>query len=145
MYIYILKCNTCKETKPHQLFSKKNGTKRGYAHRCKVCHNAYVRETWYKNNGESQRDATKKYKRENRYKVLASRYETTEDVISNLFSKAGNACEVCKSKKDLCVDHCHSSGSVRGILCKSCNTSLGMLREDSERILNLARYAETKC
>lgn len=145
MYIYILSCNTCKEVKPFHHSSKKNGTKRGYSHKCKVCHNRYVRETWYKKNGESQRSATKKYKKDNRYKVLASRYGTTEDVISNLFIKSDYACEVCKSEKDLCVDHCHNSGDVRGILCKSCNMSLGLLREDSERILSLAKYVEDKC
>lgn len=38
------------------------------------------------------------------------------------------------------VDHCHKSGQVRSILCTACNTSLGLLRESSSRIVGLAEY-----
>lgn len=145
MFIYVLICNTCKELKTFDKFSKKNGSKRAYSHRCKVCHNDYVRNVWYKNNCESQRTATKKYKADNKFKVLSKKYNTTEAVIKKLFKNSNNSCEVCGTGHNLCVDHCHTSGVVRGILCKSCNTSLGMLREDSDRILKLAEYAKTKC
>ena len=32
--------------------------------------------------------------------------------------------------KSLCVDHNHSSGEVRSLLCSNCNTALGLLKED---------------
>src|SRR5260221_5122171 len=38
------------------------------------------------------------------------------------------------------VDHCHSTGQVRGILCQACNRALGLLYDDRARILGLAEY-----
>lgn len=51
-------------------------------------------------------------------------------------------CEVHKSnfKKDLAVDHNHRTGTVRGLLCPKCNTALGLLEENEERIFKLLDY-----
>ncbi len=38
------------------------------------------------------------------------------------------------------VDHCHTSGRVRGVLCRACNKALGLLKEDPGRIEGLAGY-----
>jgi hypothetical protein len=38
------------------------------------------------------------------------------------------------------VDHCHSTGKVRGFLCHRCNVALGYLGDDVNRILLLASY-----
>lgn len=42
------------------------------------------------------------------------------------------------------VDHDHTTGQVRGLLCTGCNTALGLLREDPARILGLIRYLEAQ-
>jgi hypothetical protein len=41
------------------------------------------------------------------------------------------------------VDHDHKTGKVRGLLCNTCNTSLGLLSEDKNRITGLITYLET--
>lgn len=46
----------------------------------------------------------------------------------------------CGAIKRLHMDHDHVTGKFRALLCSSCNTSLGHLKEDSERILGLAEY-----
>src|SRR5262249_37696573 len=42
------------------------------------------------------------------------------------------ACAICKKKPKylLCIDHCHRTGKVRGLLCKPCNTGLGYYRDN---------------
>lgn len=142
MYLYVLRCNTCKLDKPYTDFSKKSEAKRGYAYRCKSCHNTYLRDVWYKNNSESQKRATRLYKVMNRHRILAARYGCSETDILELFSQACDACEVCGSTKRLCVDHCHSTGKIRGILCHACNTALGFLKEEEHRALSMAGYIQ---
>jgi hypothetical protein len=43
---------------------------------------------------------------------------------------------------NLCVDHDHDTGYVRGLLCGECNKALGILQEDVRRIQLLLAYAE---
>ncbi|MCX4401548.1 endonuclease VII domain-containing protein [Streptomyces sp. NBC_01764] len=38
------------------------------------------------------------------------------------------------------IDHCHASGAVRGILCSNCNTALGLLGDDVERMEAAIQY-----
>ncbi len=42
------------------------------------------------------------------------------------------ACAICQQKagaEDLVIDHDHKSGKVRGLLCGTCNTGIGMLKD----------------
>lgn len=41
-----------------------------------------------------------------------------------------------------CVDHCHKTGKVRGILCDGCNKGLGALGDDLRRLQLAVRYLE---
>lgn len=55
------------------------------------------------------------------------------------------ACEICGvSEEDygrrLSLDHCHSSGKVRGLLCQPCNLGLGSFRDKPEVLLAAAAY-----
>src|SRR5262245_1258931 len=55
-----------------------------------------------------------------------------------LFARQGGACAICKrSGLPLCVDHCHVTGWVRGLLCHSCNSALGFL-QDHPRVVTAA-------
>ena len=41
-----------------------------------------------------------------------------------------NVCMICGSTEKICIDHCHYTGEVRGLLCRSCNLGLGMLGDN---------------
>jgi len=45
-------------------------------------------------------------------------------------------------KIHLCVDHCHVTGKIRGILCSKCNSALGFLNYDIEIAKRLIKYLE---
>jgi len=53
-------------------------------------------------------------------------------------------CAICKGPPEdtLCVDHCHDSGRVRGLLCRKCNTGLGSFRDEPDLMLKAIKYLE---
>lgn len=44
--------------------------------------------------------------------------------------------------KALSVDHCHTSGKIRGLLCAECNTGIGKLKEDRRIFLSAVAYLD---
>lgn len=48
--------------------------------------------------------------------------------------------ETCRTGKRLAVDHDHSNGKVRGLLCQDCNTAIGLFRESPRRLMLAMRY-----
>lgn len=56
----------------------------------------------------------------------------------------GKSCAICESTERLCVDHCHETGRIRGVLCWSCNVALGHLRDNVELLLTAISYLESK-
>jgi hypothetical protein len=82
---------------------------------------AYKRE-WTKNN----RDKVSVYGRKYRYGL-------DNDQFTKMIEEQGNSCKICSKDLGTCkavVDHCHSTNSVRGILCNSCNVALGFINDD---------------
>ncbi len=61
-----------------------------------------------------------------------------EDVLRLWFRSTG-ACQICKNAdKVLALDHCHSTGKLRGFICSECNLGLGKFK-DSLHILAAAQ------
>ncbi len=61
--------------------------------------------------------------------------------------KSATSCPMCKnefnsSSRIQCIDHCHSTGKVRGLICRKCNTTLGQIGDDIPTLERLARYLE---
>ncbi len=64
----------------------------------------------------------------------------------DLVLQQGNLCKICgkpetiKDRVDLSIDHCHSTGKVRGLLCQRCNFGLGMFKDNVEYLSNAIDY-----
>lgn len=53
-------------------------------------------------------------------------------------------CEICGSDQNLVIDHCHDSNELRGILCGNCNTALGLVHENVDKMTSMIKYIEAK-
>jgi len=87
-----------------------------------------------------------------------TKYKITIPERDAMLSQQGKKCKACgnsisfsgystSNKMDTihaCVDHCHRTGRVRGILCGSCNITLGKAQENPQRLRALADYVEAK-
>lgn len=73
-------------------------------------------------------------KRSNRNCELRKRYGITLEQFEEMAAKQKGRCAVCRqpprNKHGLCLDHCHRTGRVRGLLCAGCNTAIGVLERD---------------
>lgn len=71
----------------------------------------------------------------------ATRYGVSFAVMAALVNKG--TCDVCNatiSPSDSMIDHCHTTGRVRGVLCTTCNLAVGYLNDDPEQAAALAAY-----
>ena len=74
----------------------------------------------------------------------ASRFKTTFNHIVKMRNE--KECQLCtlpfKDNRDQHIDHCHTSGFIRGVLCRSCNVMLGYAKDNPQRLLNAIKYLE---
>lgn len=108
----------------------------------------------YLNNSEKRRAASKKWKGENPDKVAAyrldgnlRRYGLTFAEKEAMLTAQGNRCACCGSddprgKNGWHVDHCHTTGKVRGLLCLYCNVALGKVQDSVDHLNKLIAYLE---
>ena len=76
--------------------------------------------------------------------TLKMKFNMTIDDYNALLIKQNNVCaicmQVCQSGRRLCVDHCHVTGKVRGLLCHKCNVGIGLLNDDKNLLSNAIKY-----
>ena len=81
------------------------------------------------------------------------KHGTTKEDFQALVEAQGNCCAICEKPgtwESLVVDHdhacCNSQFScgkcIRGALCRTCNTVLGLLKEDENRIMSVLSYIQ---
>ncbi|WP_425394616.1 endonuclease VII domain-containing protein [Actinoplanes rectilineatus] len=71
------------------------------------------------------------------------KYDLTVEQLRALVEAQGNRCAICLRPpvgENLDIDHCHKTGKVRALLCRHCNTALGLFAENHERLLKAAEY-----
>lgn len=59
-----------------------------------------------------------------------------------------DVCAICccsnKNKRRFCIDHCHKTGRVRGLLCSECNFLLGCAQDNPEMLMSAIQYLESE-
>ena len=71
---------------------------------------------------------------------LKSNYGLTIDQYEQMVVAQDGRCRICHKETKLHVDHDHSTGLVRALLCNGCNRGLGYFNENIEALKNAAAY-----
>lgn len=126
------KCTKCNIHKHLDLFHKQKDGKYGRRSRCKECHIIENRE--YNSNPLDVRKRN-----------LSVRYNMTPSDYNKLHEKQKGKCAICKQESKglyLCVDHCHTTSKIRGLLCSTCNTGLGKFKDSIKNLKSAIKYLE---
>jgi hypothetical protein len=131
-------CTECGVEKPltNGYWYKDGKRQDGVFPRCKGCKAKYDQERY-----ERTKDVAKERMRKNRL----AQFGLTPEEYSILLENQGNGCAICGASagwqgKRLAVDHNHTSGAVRGLLCDRCNTVLGKMEDSPELLRKAATY-----
>lgn len=84
-------------------------------------------------------------KNQQRNQRLKHNHKITYQRWNNMFHEQKGCCAICgkhqsEQKKHLSVDHNHTTGKIRGLLCSNCNTMLGFAKENQEILKNAIKY-----
>jgi len=130
------KCTKCGEEKDLSEFYTNKGNRSGIHSECKMCHLQYKRKNpstmssnWKNRNPEKVKEYRKKYEETHREDIrnrrLKYRYGITTEIFDKLKNDQNGRCAICGGLLGLKVDHNHTTGKVRGLLCNGCNRGLG--------------------
>lgn len=108
-------CPGCESVRPHADFSKSRGSRLGLYTHCKPCHAS---------------------------KIRGRIYGLTSSDVDEMERRQGGGCAICGDPLsiDLNIDHCHTTGAVRGLLCGPCNRGLGCFLDDPGRVRSALGY-----
>ena len=132
-------CPACKQSKPISDFPPNKKNKDGLNIKCRVCFNAYMKE-WYAKNKEKHKARVYSNPRQASSIRRPKRYGLTQADVDVMLSKFDGLCHLCKKKPAVCIDHCHKTNVVRGLLCHGCNSGLGKLGDSIEGLQRAIDY-----
>ncbi len=158
-------CTVCKQEKSISDFGKHACMSDGVRSNCKACGVKAVVDH-NKKHPELKKVRNERYREKHKEKVLAMTREwrknnpevvrkhnlkkyfglTVQD-YDDMYIGQGGCCAICgthqsRLKLRLAVDHCHDTGKIRGLLCGSCNTALGLLKDNPDVLYNAIKYLE---
>lgn len=135
------KCSVCSEEKliSSDFYTTKQ---KGRPHptvsaMCKKCHNAKHRKKYLEESIEDRKKRQEWMRRGH----LSRKYGLTTEEFSAMILKQQNKCKICECDlDDPQIDHDHDTGKIRGLLCRPCNMSLGLLKENPQTLRNMITY-----
>jgi len=123
-------CTKCKKEISLKNFYYNKSGKYRKSSRCKPCHNEYD----YKSDKNNK---------------LKKAYGITLEQYNELLSSQNHKCAICNidnngkyrnKSRAFAVDHCHSTGKIRGLLCSDCNTGIGLLKDNVNFLESAIKY-----
>lgn len=152
-------CSKCGVLKLLEEFPWMKSSTDGLGSWCLACASAHAKKK-YASDPEKYRSLTRAYREKNpdsaaqyqrdRRKLypgkvkdcqLRYKYGITIDDWNRMFELQKGACAICKiAGVCLCVDHNHTTGKVRELLCVQCNYAIAHLKDCAKLALEAASY-----
>lgn len=120
-------CPRCDRVLPLDGFNVARGKRTGRTAHCRSCHSV--------KNGTEE---AKLRRNARKFGLTVAEWEAMRDAQDGV-------CAICKTlrgHKGLVVDHDHTTGVVRALLCGPCNITLGLMLDEPERLRAAAEYVE---
>jgi len=153
-------CRKCSRHEGEVAFGRDSGTKSGYRSVCKICTSAYAFAHRRKNlEHVRMRDVAARKRRHEKPQnfektrskrvayFLMKKYEVTVNQYNDQFLIQKGLCFICNKSEYprlLCVDHCHLTSKIRGLLCSKCNLGLGNFCDNTDLLVKAIQYLEAK-
>ena len=119
-------CSICKQDLSLSQFHKRTYASGniGYQNKCKKC-TTTVRREYYKPHEKTRQ-----------------RLKISEEQFNDLMKNEN--CQICNVELiKKCIDHCHSTNKIRGVLCNNCNTALGLVGDNVSTLQAMIEYLST--
>lgn len=139
-------------TNNHTLLETDIGTKPNGKRYCKICHKISGKRLYLLNKPERTKYsiAWGKANPEKRYaaarKSQLKKYGIVEADFQSMLKNQNNVCAICEEptpiNKRLDIDHNHTTGKVRGLLCRNCNHGIGAFKERLGLLKRASTYME---
>jgi hypothetical protein len=140
-------CGRCDINKPDDEFYRRNKDG-GLQSHCKKCDKARA-DIWRRNHLGAHAGFCREWQKNNPLRVRIAEWRrqgiviTTQEYMDK-FNAQGGKCAVCKThesdlERKLAVDHEHSTGKVRGLLCHTCNRSIVSVLENKPNLIPVAQ------
>jgi len=138
-------CSKCKKVKPLDVhhFQKDASSTLGWKGTCKSC----ISDRRTKEAKDPKVILAKSEQ------AMIKKYDLTMDSYLAMYAEQDGKCAICRTPAEkqgcgfpfpdvLVIDHCHDNGHVRGLLCQSCNRSMGMFKDDAVVLRKAADYLD---
>jgi len=77
-------------------------------------------------------------------KKTRSLFGIDQSQYDKLYNSQGGQCKICHTNfsAKVCIDHCHATNNIRGLLCDNCNKGIGALKDNTIIISNAIEYLQ---
>jgi hypothetical protein len=162
-----IKCGVEKPLSEYTIHNRKKGQHRNFCHECekqwirkyhKTDQGKQKAKEWIDNNKEKILEYREIYKTDilkqerskayHRARWLRLNFNMTVDDYMDMFEKQDGKCLICGIDKNIlnknfAIDHDHTTGKVRGLLCHNCNVSIGLMKDSPFLLHKAAEYLDS--
>jgi|SRR6187549_410108 len=132
------RCPRCDQRKRPTAFYVNRKAKDGRSCYCKSCQQQLVAERKAAEPDKVRLSSVKAH--------IKRKYAMTWEEYLDWYNRQAGNCKICGTHFPLLilyglhVDHCHKTGRIRGLLCRDCNTGIGLLKDDPDRLQAAIAY-----